>query len=95
MTAPALRAPLPLPHNHAFARQVANRGFQPLYHTGEPNRCPGCGGQHWHVGRMSAECATCSTAIPLADVATQPMEPLFTVTRSATAHRFPRMQGEL
>lgn len=45
MTAPALRASLDLPRNHAFARQVANRGFQPLYHAGEPNRCPGCGGQ--------------------------------------------------
>lgn len=29
-----------------------------------------------------------------ADVAAQPMEPLFTVTRSATAGKFPRMQGE-
>ncbi|PXW75937.1 hypothetical protein C7451_106101 [Blastomonas natatoria] len=94
MTAPALSEPLKASSSHAFARQVSNRGFQPLYHAGEPNRCPGCGGQHWHVGRMSAECATCATAIPLADVAAQPMEPLFTVTRSATAGKFPRMQND-
>ncbi|MFZ5666915.1 MAG: hypothetical protein ACOY7L_17015 [Pseudomonadota bacterium] len=29
-----------------------------------------------------------------ADVAAQPMEPLFTVTRSATAGKFPRMQND-
>lgn len=95
MTAHALRAPLTLPRNHAFARQVANRGFQPLYHAGEPNRCPGCGGQHWHVGRMSAECATCATAIPLADVAAQPMEPRFVVHCSGTADRSPWPEGGL
>jgi len=70
---------------HAFARNIATRGFMPLYHVGGVNRCPGCGGQSWHVGRMSAECATCETAIPLADVAAQPMQPLFHVTRSRTA----------
>ncbi len=69
----------------AFARRIAGRGFMPLYQQGEPNVCPGCGGRHWHVGRMSAECATCATAIPLADVAAQPMQPLFHVTRSRTA----------
>lgn len=70
---------------HAFAWQIARRGFMPLYHTGDVNHCPGCGGKSWHVGRMSAECATCETAIPLADVAAQPMQPLFRVTRSRTA----------
>jgi hypothetical protein len=70
---------------HGFASRIAGRGFMPLYHTGDVNHCPGCGGRHWHVGRMSAECATCETAIPLADVAAQPMRPLFHVTRSRTA----------
>ena len=69
----------------AFARRIAERGFMPLYHSGDVNHCPGCGGKSWHVGRMSAECATCETAIPLADVAAQPMQPLFRVTRSRTA----------
>ena len=70
----------------AFARRIAGRGFMPLYHAGDVNHCPGCGGKSWHVGRMSAECAVCETAIPLADVAAQPMQPLYRVTRSRTAH---------
>ena len=93
MTAPALSEPPKASSSHAFARQVANRGFQPLYHAGEPNRCPGCGGQHWHVGRTMSECATCSTAIPLADVAAQPMEPRFITQFSTTAGKFPRIAG--
>lgn len=28
--------------------------------------CPGCGRSHWHVGRATAECAFCATAMPLA-----------------------------
>lgn len=70
---------------HNFAGRIARRGFMPLYHAGDTNHCPGCGGKSWHVGRMSAECATCETAIPLADVAAQPMQPMFRVTRSRTA----------
>jgi hypothetical protein len=31
------------------------------------NHCPGCGRTHWYVGRLSAECGFCSTALPLAD----------------------------
>lgn len=37
------------------------------YYAGEDNRCPGCGRSHWLVGRSTAECAFCSTALPLAD----------------------------
>ncbi|MDM7956933.1 hypothetical protein [Blastomonas sp.] len=70
---------------HSFAHRIAGRGFMPLYHLGDTNHCPGCGGKSWHVGRMSAECATCETAIPLANVAAQPMQPMFRVTRSRTA----------
>lgn len=43
------------------------RGFLPTYHHNETNRCPGCTGVSWYVGRLSAECAFCGTAIPLAD----------------------------
>ena len=28
---------------------------------------PGCGRTHWIIGRMSAECAFCATALPLAE----------------------------
>jgi hypothetical protein len=47
----------------------AMRGFGLLYHTGETNRCPGCGRTHWIVGRRSAECALCGTALALAETA--------------------------
>jgi hypothetical protein len=41
------------------------RGYHAVYHDGEVNHCPGCGRTHWIIGRMSAECAFCSTALPL------------------------------
>ena len=51
----------PLPHDPAL------RGYQPLYHEGEVNHCPACGRSHWYVGRLSAECGFCGTAMALAD----------------------------
>jgi hypothetical protein len=33
------------------------------------DRCPECGRAHWHVGRLSVECAFCATALPLAEAA--------------------------
>jgi hypothetical protein len=41
------------------------RGFHAVYRDGETNHCPGCGRTHWHIGRISAECAFCATALPL------------------------------
>jgi hypothetical protein len=41
------------------------RGYHAVYHDGEINHCPGCGRTHWLIGRLSAECAFCSTALPL------------------------------
>jgi hypothetical protein len=32
---------------------------------------PGCGRTHWLIGRLSAECAFCSTALPLKDAGSQ------------------------
>jgi hypothetical protein len=43
---------------------LADRGYRVLYRPGGSNVCPGCGGTHWHVGRSSAECASCCTALP-------------------------------
>lgn len=36
-----------------------------LYRDDEPNHCPGCGRQHWIIGRMTAECGFCGSAILL------------------------------
>jgi hypothetical protein len=46
---------------------VTARGHHVVYRTGESNRCPGCGRQQWYVGRASAECGFCGTAVPLAE----------------------------
>ena len=43
----------------------AGRGYHAVYREREVNHCPGCGRTHWIIGRMSAECAFCSTALPL------------------------------
>lgn len=43
------------------------RGYHAVYHEGEVNRCPGCGRSQWHIGRLLAECAFCSTAMPLTE----------------------------
>lgn len=37
------------------------------YHIGETNHCPGCGRSQWIIGRATAECAFCSSALPLTD----------------------------
>ena len=41
-------------------------GYKIMYHPGEQNRCPGCGHSNWHVGRVTAQCAFCGTALALA-----------------------------
>ncbi len=38
----------------------------PLYYADSVNHCSSCGHTHWHIGRISAECAFCHDAIPLA-----------------------------
>lgn len=44
----------------------ARRGYQVVYRPGEINHCPGCGGSNWLVGRMTAQCGFCGTALALA-----------------------------
>lgn len=36
-----------------------------MYRPGSETRCPDCGQTNWLVGRATAECAGCSTALPL------------------------------
>lgn len=46
-----------------FAATMPDRGYRPVHSSG--CRCPGCGLSCWHIGRTSAECARCGTALPL------------------------------
>lgn len=46
--------------------QPPARGYLITYREHEVNHCPGCGRTHWYVGRISAECSFCATALPLA-----------------------------
>jgi hypothetical protein len=41
------------------------RGLHAVYREGETNHCPGCARTHWLIGRATAECAFCATALPL------------------------------
>ena len=50
-----------LPHDPAV------RGYHVVYRPDQINHCPGCGRTHWIIGRISAECAFCATALPLAE----------------------------
>jgi len=45
----------------------AKRGYHAVYRENQTNHCPGCGRTHWHIGRVTAECGFCATAIPLAE----------------------------
>ena len=44
----------------------AARGYHAVYREHQVNHCPGCARTHWLIGRTSAECAFCATALPLA-----------------------------
>ena len=54
------------------ARKPFERGYHAVYREHEVNHCPGCGRTHWIIGRVSAECAFCTTALPLAEASRQP-----------------------
>lgn len=53
-----------------FPHDPSRRGYQILYRRDQVNHCPSCGRSHWYVGRVSAECAFCSTALPLIEAVT-------------------------
>lgn len=50
-----------------FAASLAKRGHHVVYRNNTSNHCPGCGRCHWLIGRITAECGFCGTAIPLAE----------------------------
>ncbi len=63
-----LRAMIEADHE-SFAHNPVNRGYCPVYREHQVNHCPGCGRTQWYVGRFSAECSFCATALPLAESA--------------------------
>lgn len=50
---------------HDFGTRQRNTGSRFAYRANEANHCPGCGEDQWLIGRMTAECAFCATALPL------------------------------
>ena len=51
--------------HHTVGRSPAAHGYSPIYRQGELNRCPGCGLASWIIGRSTAECSDCGSALPL------------------------------
>jgi hypothetical protein len=49
----------------AFAQDPQKRGLRAAYWSNQVNYCPSCSRSQWLVGRSSAECAFCATALPL------------------------------
>ena len=49
-----------------LAMLARRSGYRPAYRVMNPQPCPGCGQAQWLIGRATAECALCGTALPLA-----------------------------
>jgi hypothetical protein len=66
-----VQSPVPKrPHGNVASHDPAQRGYHAVYRLDAVNHCPGCGRTHWIIGRSSAECAFCATALPLGSGAT-------------------------
>lgn len=50
-----------------FAATLPDRGHHIVYRANSSSHCPGCGRSNWYIGRMTAECGFCGTAVPLAE----------------------------
>ena len=50
-----------------FGLDLSARGHHVVYRANESNRCPGCGRAQWYIGRITAECGFCGTAVALAE----------------------------
>jgi len=48
-----------------FGIRQALSGYRVAYRPQQANHCPGCGQSQWMIGRLTAECAFCGTALPL------------------------------
>jgi len=51
-------------HRYTWPTTYQPGGFRFGYRFGVTNYCPGCGQSQWHIGRSSAQCAFCATAMP-------------------------------
>jgi hypothetical protein len=82
----------------SFAAGLAKRGHHIVYRVNESNHCPGCGRSHWIIGRVTAECGFCGTAVPLAETSwqetTSPSPRPRNVTTAADQRRYPRMPAK-
>jgi PilZ domain len=79
----------------SFAAGLAKRGHHIVYRANASNHCPGCGRSHWYIGRVSAECGFCGTAVPLAETSVVAASPRAAnsnrhVSTSADQRRFER-----
>jgi hypothetical protein len=83
----------------SFAAGLAKRGHHIVYRANESNHCPGCGRSHWYIGRISAECGFCGTAVPLAEASWHEASPTkgsagAPSVNVADQRRFQRMSGK-
>jgi len=82
----------------SFAAALAKRGHHIIYRVNEANHCPGCGRSQWIVGRSTAECAFCGTAVPLAETCRNETVSLVprskAVSTSSDERRFPRLSAK-
>jgi len=78
----------------SFARGLAQRGHHIIYRANAENHCPGCGRSHWHIGRITAECGFCGTAVPLAEARHDEVGAAPRAPASANQRRFPRMPAK-
>jgi hypothetical protein len=82
----------------SFAAALAKRGHHIIYRANESNHCPGCGRSQWIVGRSTAECAFCGTAVPLAETSWHKALPAASRSRGvspqADQRRFPRTSAK-
>ena len=80
----------------SFAAGLAKRGHHIVYRANESNHCPGCGRSQWYIGRISAECGFCGTAVPLAETSrheasSRPSSGTRPVIQSSDQRRYKRM----
>ena len=82
----------------SFAAGLAKRGHHIVYRANEANHCPGCGRSQWYIGRVSAECGFCGTAVALAETSRREATPASSrapnVSPSADQRRYPRIPAK-